>query len=225
MNPVAATSNAERMDRIYRWQTPLYDLTRRYYLIGRDRLIAELDPPVGGTVLEIGCGTGRNLIAAARRHPNARYFGIDVSQVMLDKAQAAVDSAGLGKQISLASADATSFDPTTLFGEASLDRVFFSYTLSMIPLWPAALDSAMQAMSPDGRLLVVDFGMMERLPLWIRAALRAWLAAFSVEPRAELAVELTSIAARYGLEVRMSSLLGGYGVYGLACRRSVGAID
>jgi S-adenosylmethionine-diacylgycerolhomoserine-N-methlytransferase len=219
VNPVAATSDAERMDRIYRWQTPLYDLTRRYYLIGRDRLIAELDPPVGGTVLEIGCGTGRNLVAAARRHPNARYFGIDVSRVMLDKAQSAVDAAGLGEQISMALADATTFDPAILFGRRSFDRIFFSYTLSMIPQWPAALDAAMQALSPDGRLLVVDFGMMERLPRWMRRGLRAWLAAFSVEPRSELAVELASIAARHGFATRTSTLLGGYGVYGMASRR------
>jgi S-adenosylmethionine-diacylgycerolhomoserine-N-methlytransferase len=219
MSPVAATSNAERMDRIYRWQTPLYDLTRRYYLIGRDRLIAELDPPVGGSVLEIGCGTGRNLVAAARRHPDARYFGIDISRVMLDKAQSAVDAAGCGEQISLALADATAFDPAVLFGGRSFDRIFFSYTLSMIPQWPAALHAAMHALSPDGRLLVVDFGMMERLPRWMRRGLRAWLAAFSVEPRAELAVELTSIAARHGIAARTSSLLGGYGVYGMAGRR------
>jgi S-adenosylmethionine-diacylgycerolhomoserine-N-methlytransferase len=77
----------------------------------------------------------------------------------------------------------------------------------------------MHALSPDGRLLVVDFGMMERLPRWMRRGLRAWLAAFSVEPRAELAVELTSIAARHGFAARTSSLLGGYGVYGMAGRR------
>lgn len=219
MSLAAATSDAERMDRIYRWQTPLYDLTRRYYLIGRDRLIAELDPPVGGTVLEIGCGTGRNLISAARRHPDARYFGIDVSRAMLEKAQASVDAARLGTRISLASADATSFDPKTLFGSSSFDRVFFSYTLSMIPQWPAALDAALRASAPDGRLLVVDFGTMERLPRWMRSALQVWLAAFSVTPRAELADELTSIAARYGFAARTSSLLGGYGVYCMARRR------
>lgn len=225
MSPAVATTNGERMDRIYRWQTPLYDLTRRYYLVGRDRLIAELDPPAGGTVLEIGCGTGRNLVAAARRHPKARYFGIDVSRVMLEKAQSAVDAAGLGERISLALADATTFDPATLSGGRSFDRVFLSYTISMIPQWPAALDSAMRALAPDGRLLIVDFGMMERLPRWMRAALRAWLGAFSVEPRAELAVELASIAARHGFAVRISPLLGGYAVYGFARRHLVGASD
>ena len=39
------------MDAIYRTQRHFYDLTRKYYLLGRDRLIRELAPPKGGTVL------------------------------------------------------------------------------------------------------------------------------------------------------------------------------
>ena len=61
------------MDRMYRHQRHIYDLTRKFYLLGRDRLIAALDP-AAGDVLEIGCGTGRNLILAARRYPNARFI-------------------------------------------------------------------------------------------------------------------------------------------------------
>jgi S-adenosylmethionine-diacylgycerolhomoserine-N-methlytransferase len=32
-------SHAQQMDAIYRWQRPIYDLTRKYYLFGRDGLI------------------------------------------------------------------------------------------------------------------------------------------------------------------------------------------
>ncbi|RUV53463.1 SAM-dependent methyltransferase, partial [Mesorhizobium sp. M5C.F.Ca.IN.020.14.1.1] len=31
--------HAELMDGVYRWQRHIYDLTRKYYLLGRDRLI------------------------------------------------------------------------------------------------------------------------------------------------------------------------------------------
>ena len=78
------------MDAIYRTQRHFYDLTRKYYLLGRDRLIRDLAPPPGGTVLEIGCGTGRNLISAARAWPEARLFGIDISEAMLATARAKV---------------------------------------------------------------------------------------------------------------------------------------
>ena len=55
------------MDRIYRHQRHIYDLTRKYYLLGRDELITALAPPGNGSVLEIGCGTGRNLLAVRLR--------------------------------------------------------------------------------------------------------------------------------------------------------------
>ncbi|TIM52630.1 MAG: class I SAM-dependent methyltransferase, partial [Mesorhizobium sp.] len=82
--------HGELMDGVYRWQRHVYDLTRKYYLLGRDRLISGLDVPVGGTVLELGCGTGRNIVLAARLYPDARFFGLDISAEMLETASAAI---------------------------------------------------------------------------------------------------------------------------------------
>ena len=59
--PVPTSDHAARMDRMYRYQRHIYDLTRKYYLLGRDRAIRDLQVPVDGTLLEVGCGTGRNL--------------------------------------------------------------------------------------------------------------------------------------------------------------------
>ena len=63
----AAGGAAERMERMYRWQRHVYDLSRKYYLWGRDRLVAELDLGATETLLEVGCGTARNLVAIADR--------------------------------------------------------------------------------------------------------------------------------------------------------------
>ena len=175
------------MDRIYGRQRHIYDLTRRYFLLGRDALIAELKPPAGGSVIEIGCGTGRNLIAAARAYPDAAFFGLDVSSAMLSTARANIRRAGLETRIKLALGDAARFDAAALFGRSSFDRAFFSYSLSMIPPWREALDQAFALVEPTGgRLMIVDFGEQQRLPIWFRRMLRAWLAKFHVSPRAEL---------------------------------------
>ncbi|MEQ8747491.1 class I SAM-dependent methyltransferase [Pyruvatibacter sp.] len=181
------------MDSIYRTQRHFYDATRKYFLLGRDRLIRDLAPPQGGCVLEVGCGTGRNLIKAARRYPHALFFGLDISEAMLEKARHEVARAGLKNRITLARADAAGFDANALFGRAVFDRVFFSYSLSMIPDWQQALAQGYGATGAGGRLLLVDFGQQERLPRWFSRLLMWWLKQFHVTPRADLKQTITSL--------------------------------
>ena len=109
-------AGAALMDRLYRRQRHFYDVTRKHYLLGRDRMIDGLAPPSNSRVLEIGCGTARNLVAAARAWPEAQFFGIDISAEMLDTARRVVGRAGLAARIELARGDATAFDPAWLFG-------------------------------------------------------------------------------------------------------------
>jgi len=203
-------SAATHMDAIYRYQRYIYDASRKYYLLGRDRLLDELSPPPGGTVLEVACGTGRNLIKAARRYPDARFYGFDVSSVMLDTARASIARANLGDRITVAAGDATDFSSPDLFGVATFDRVFVSYALSMIPPWRAALHHALGVVASGGRLYIVDFGAQTALPPWFKAGLRAWLAKFSVEPKDALVTELQRIAAHPRLSVGCEELYRGY---------------
>jgi len=91
---------------MYRSQRHIYDLTRRFFLLGRERLLATVDVPEGGTVLEIGCGTARNLIRIAHAYPSARLFGLDVSDEMLKSAAQAIGRAGLANQIRVSQGDA-----------------------------------------------------------------------------------------------------------------------
>lgn len=192
-------SAAGAMDAIYRHQRYIYDLTRRHYLLGRDQLIADLTPPLGGSVLEIGCGTARNLICAARRYPGIRLFGLDVSEEMLKTARAAIARSHACDLIQVAQADATAFNPETLFGLSSFDRIFISYALSMIPAWEAVLDQAAGKLTPSGALHVVDFGTMDRMPSVARHAMLAWLTHFSVTPRSNLQDAVRAVAERHGL--------------------------
>lgn len=201
------------MDRMYRRQRYVYDLTRKYYLLGRDHLITRLDPPPGGTVLELGCGTGRNLIAAARAHPGARFFGVDVSAAMLETARGKIERAGLTERITLAQADATALDPAVLFGEAAFDRVFLSYTLSMIPSWEQVLEAGLASLRGGGVLHVVDFGQQEGLPRPFKALLFAWLRRFDVTPPAEMEGILAVLAIRTRGRLAFTPLYRGYAWY------------
>jgi len=218
ITPQDTVSHAHAMDRIYRWQRYIYDVTRKFYLLGRDRLVADLEVPAGGKVLEIGCGTARNLIAVGRRYPAARLYGVDISKAMLETALRSLARAGLERRVRTAVADATDFTPSRTFGFAGLDRVYISYTLSMIPDWRAALDRAAAAVGPDGRLLIVDFGQQEGLPRWFRALLRAWLRRFHVYPVAGLPEALAEIGKQRELVVECRSLYRGYAVYAVLKR-------
>ncbi|UKK85004.1 class I SAM-dependent methyltransferase [Sphingopyxis sp. BSN-002] len=204
--------HGEMMDGVYRTQRHIYDLTRKYYLLGRDGLIADLAPPPEGSVLEIGCGTGRNLIAVGKAWPEAQLFGIDISEAMLETARASTAKAGVSPM--LAQGDACDFDAAVLFGRASFDRVFISYALSMIPDWKVALVQAASCVAPGGRLEVVDFGQQDRLPgLW-RRALFGWLAQFHVTPRAELGRVMAALAKETGSAGHCRSLYRGYAIRG-----------
>jgi len=210
--------SSELMDRIYRRQRHVYDFTRKYYLLGRDRMIDRLGPPAGSRVLEIGCGTARNLIVAARRYPDVRFFGIDVSAEMLVTARRIVEREGLAHDIRLARADAATFDPALLFGVPGFSRIFVSYSLSMIPGWQAVLARALTWLAPGGELHIVDFGGQERLPGWFRAGLRRWLRLFHVTPRDELESALTLLGLKSGALTAIERPFRGYAQYAI-CRR------
>lgn len=211
-------SPATVLDR-YRYRRRAYDATRRHFLLGRDTLIGGLVPPDGGSVLEIGCGTGANLIGVADRYPDARLYGIDASPAVLEAAGQSVANAGLAARIRLAQADAMTFDPAALFGIGAPDRIFASYTLSAMPAWQAVLDRACAMLAPGGSLHVVDFGACHGWPRAARAGLHAWLRRFEVAPREDLETVLATTAARHGLHPFFAPLYRGYAAYGVLTRR------
>lgn len=206
-------SHAELMDSTYRYQRLIYDVTRRYYLLGRDRLVRDLAPPPGARVLEIGCGTGRNLARIGAQYPECSLFGLDISQEMLRSATAKLDARAM-----LVQADACDFNGTALFGAGGFDRVVLSYSLSMIPDWHRALRMAAAQLAPGGELHVLDFGDQSRLPRGFRHVLQAWLARFHVTPRIDLQTQMQTVAAVQGLELRFQSLFRDYARYGVLIR-------
>ena len=203
---------AAHMDGIYRYQRFIYDATRRYYLLGRDRLLADLHVPHGGSVLEVGCGTARNLIKAARLHPHARLYGLDVSEEMLRTARGKIACAGLQTRVTVAAADATAFSANDLFARPDFDRLFISYALSMIPPWREAVIRAAQSTAPNGTLHIVDFGDFAGYPHWMRRAQLNWLSRFSVTPIPRLEDQLTEIAENIGFTASSQRLYGGYAI-------------
>ena len=204
---IPSGAHAAAMDRMYRYQRHIYDLTRKYYLIGRDRAIGEMMVPEGGTLLELGCGTGRNLLKAHMAYPTARLYGLDISAEMLESAAATFHLKDTDPV--LRQADATDFKAAD-FGAEGFDRILVSYALSMIPDWQAAIDAALAALVPGGSFHIVDFGQQENLPHVFRRLLQAWLAKFHVTPRENLREALEERLAQADADMVFEEIGRGY---------------
>jgi S-adenosylmethionine-diacylgycerolhomoserine-N-methlytransferase len=198
------------MDRMYRGQRHIYDLTRKFYLLGRDSLLEALPCAPGTMICEMGTGTGRNLIRLARRSTGVRLYGVDVSRVMLATASAAVERAGIAERVSLAEANIEAFDPVRSFGIDKFDVVYFSYVLSMVPDWRRAVTRAIEVLRPGGTLAVVDFADQAQASPLRRRLLLAWLGLFDVHPRPEIESELRTIAGSLDQRPYHRSLARGY---------------
>ena len=200
----------ENMDRMYRLQRYFYDATRKYYLLGRDQLLDEMDVRPGEHILEAGCGTARNLIILAKRNPHAHFYGLDASAAMLETAQAKIDKAGTANII-LNNAVADDFTHDETFGLAEpFDKIFFSYSISMIPVWRGSIDNALKNLKLGGTLFLVDFYDQAGLPPAFQRLLKWWLTKFHVQFWPGLLPYLTSLVDSGDGELELKPLFRRY---------------
>ncbi|TPW33671.1 class I SAM-dependent methyltransferase [Martelella alba] len=195
------------MDAMYRYQRHIYDLTRKYYLFGRDRMIDGLALQPGMSLLELGCGTGRNLRRASQRFAGAELYGLDISEEMLASARHTFRHSSAPPRFR--TGDATAFQASD-FGRPGFDRIMIAYALSMIPDWELAIERGMEALLPGGALHIVDFGQQEQLPRWFHHGLTAWLDRFHVTPRRNLEAVLKQTAIHHHASLEFRAINRGY---------------
>ena len=199
----------ESMDYIYKYQRYIYDLSRWTFLFGRDRMLDLIDLRGDEKVLEIGCGTARNLIRLAKRYPSLRLYGIDASQEMLKTARRKAGNYAIELFYTLAE----EFDYIKYTG---FDVVFFSYSLSMIPTWRRVLDDALANLGPGGALYIVDFWDQGDLPAWFGFLLRKWLDLFHVQFEPRLLERLHELSANKEIDLEIIPVLRRYSYIAMA---------
>jgi S-adenosylmethionine-diacylgycerolhomoserine-N-methlytransferase len=203
------------MDRMYRFTRHVYDLTRAYYLLGRDRLLDKVTTSPATATLEVGCGTARNLIRLARRPEPGALFGLDASHEMLETAAESIARSGAHgaghSPIVLRQGLAEQLDARRMFGrEEPFDTIYFSYCLSMVPTWPGAIEAALDNLKPGGEMLIVDFWDQQDLPHWFAAGLKKWLAMFHVHYRPEVHEALVALGRSGRADVTFESVARRY---------------
>lgn len=208
--PSGAGDPAAAMDRMYRYTRHVYDASRKFYLFGRDRLLHDLDTRPGDQVVEIGCGTARNLIKLARLRPDITLYGIDASDQMLETARSHIRAAGLADRITVRQGLAENLAAADFGLDRPFDVPFFSYSLSMIPSWKQAVDAALTQLAPGRALYSVDFWDQQDLPAPFRWALTKWLSLFHVHHRPELLAYLEQLGDTEGFQLELTSIMGRY---------------
>ncbi len=100
----------------------------------------------GGDVLELGCGTGRNLLALSRAGA-ASVTGCDLSAGMLAAARAKAPT------LALVSGDLAAALP---FADASVDMVLFCLVLEHMNALAPPLREAQRVLRPGGHVAIVE---------------------------------------------------------------------
>ena len=118
-------------------------------------------------LLDLGCGRGAVLIAAAGRLPEGHAAGVDLwsgndqSGNNPEAALANAAAAGVADRVEVHTADMTDLP----FADGSFDVVTSAMAIHNIPSSRArlrAVDEAMRVLRPGGQLLVADIGLMAR---------------------------------------------------------------
>ena len=145
----------EKMRKYYEWQSKIYDSTRWSFLFGRHKII-QLIPSLlkkDINILEVGCGTGYNLVKLARKYKTAKITGLDVSADMIRLSQK--NTAPYKDRVTL-------IEQPYMAGSTewnnSFDIILFSYALTMInPQWKELLGQAKADLKEGGVVAVADF--------------------------------------------------------------------
>jgi phosphatidylethanolamine/phosphatidyl-N-methylethanolamine N-methyltransferase len=140
---------AEAIQRSYRRWAPIYDFAFGRITNGGRVLAARHVNATGGSVLEVGIGTG---LALAYYQQQVRVTGIDLSADMLREAQARVEKLGLRNVDGLYEMDASQ----TGLKDASFDHVAAMHIMSVVPDPKAVLDEMVRLCRPGGSVLIAN---------------------------------------------------------------------
>ena len=151
--PVRGKDHAARLESFYSGQAEAYDDFRRRLLLGREAMYRSIPVPEGGVWVDLGGGTGANLepIGAELHKGRRSTWSISATRCWPWRGSGARPAAGRTSRP--LPPTPTTFRPAA----GSADVVTFSYSLTMIPDWFAAIDNALAMLRPGGTIGVTDF--------------------------------------------------------------------
>jgi arsenite methyltransferase len=112
--------------------------------------LGQIEP--GRVVLDLGCGTGTDLLIAAQMTgPDGRVVGVDTTPAMLERARASATEMGLDNvELHQALIEALPL------ADSSVDVVISNGVIDLVPDKEAVFDEIDRVLRPGGRLQIAD---------------------------------------------------------------------
>jgi SAM-dependent methyltransferase len=123
--------------------------------------------PEGGTLLDLGCGSGRLLARLARGRPDARIVGLDLSEPMLELARGHMESEGLSGRVELRRADITAFEAEVPQGVDVISCNFAIHHLPQTDMTNRCFEAICRTRSATGcGVWLFDFARLRNPRTW-----------------------------------------------------------
>jgi demethylmenaquinone methyltransferase/2-methoxy-6-polyprenyl-1,4-benzoquinol methylase len=144
---------------LYRKRAKWYDRsTLLLYLAGfnhwayRKQAIRSLTLNHGGTVVDLGCGTGLNFsLLQEQVGPRGRIIGVDLTDAMLDEAATRI-AANRWSNVDLVKRDVAAY----VF-PSPVDGILSTFALTLVPEFDEAIRNGALALQPGKRFVILDF--------------------------------------------------------------------
>ncbi len=162
LKPIRGQDHAQRMENFYAGQADAYDDFRKRLLKGRELVYQTLgNDAEGGIWVDMGGGTGANLeFIGDHIRKFDKVYVVDLASSLLNVVRSRCERNGWSN-VEAVVGDATTWNVPD---NAVADVVTFSYSLTMIPDWFAAIENAKRILKPTGKIGVIDFYVSRKHP-------------------------------------------------------------
>lgn len=140
--------------------SPTYDFMNRLMTLGIDRswrrrLVNGVASTAPRRILDVATGTGDLAISLAKANPQARVFGVDISEGMMEVGRKKVEAEHLADRVTLETADCLALP----FADGSFDAVTAAFGVRNFEDLACGYREMVRVLTPGGTLNILELSV------------------------------------------------------------------